>query len=109
MKDLTPRDLHSIISSKQTTLVMFYAKWCGFCRRFAPIFSSAQKNSSIPLAKIDIDQDADGLWEAFDIEAVPTLIAFKDGKQIARKDSPLGYGLTERDLEEILSAISQTD
>ena len=52
-----------------------------------------------------INDDDDPLWDRFSINAVPTLIAFEKGQIISRKDSKLGIGLKQTDIDSILSVI----
>jgi thioredoxin-like negative regulator of GroEL len=105
MKELSIDELGQEMKSEKPVLVMFYAMWCGFCRRFAPLFSHAERNASVPLARVDIDQDGGSLWDTFQIEAVPTLIAFQNGKQVVRKDAGLGSGLKQKDLDDVLAKL----
>jgi hypothetical protein len=51
----------------------------------------------------NINHDDNPLWEKFSIEAVPTLIAFKKGKIISRRDAKMGVGLEKSDLDSILN------
>jgi thioredoxin-like negative regulator of GroEL len=49
---------------------------------------------------MDISDDDNQLWEVFSIEVVPTIIIFKDGKAVFRRDGILGRGLSEKAIEE---------
>ena len=51
----------------------------------------------------NINHDDNPLWEKFSIEAVPTLIAFKKGKIISRRDAKMGIGLVKSDMDSILN------
>lgn len=66
-------------------LVDFYADWCGPCRTLAPILEKVAKNmqGKVIIAKIDIDR-ADKTAESYGVSSIPTLILFKDGKEINR-------------------------
>lgn len=60
-------------------LVDWWAAWCGPCRIFAPIYErAAKKHSDIVFAKVDVDAEQ-GLAAAFQIQSIPTLMAFRDG------------------------------
>jgi thioredoxin-like negative regulator of GroEL len=49
---------------------------------------------------MDISDDDNPLWEVFGIEVVPTIIIFKDGKAVFRRDGVFGRGLSEKAIEE---------
>lgn len=66
-------------------LVDFYADWCGPCRMVAPVvaqLAKARAGSALVL-KVDTDQSP-ALMERFGIRGIPTLIAFRGGKETGR-------------------------
>jgi len=83
--------------------VLFLASWCPFCTRFLPAFESAAKVSGVPWARADVTEDESVFWDTFQIDVVPTVLVFKDGKPKFRKDGLRGRGLSEGDIKETIS------
>lgn len=81
---LDDKNFQSSIASG-VTLVDFFATWCGPCRMITPIVEelSVELNGKARIAKLDIDQ-AQEVTSSLQITSVPTLILFKDGKEIKR-------------------------
>ena len=105
MENLQPSQFEDILSSQEKALVMFYADWCPFCRKFKPIFETSANfstNSQQKFFESNIDDDDNPLWERFSINAVPTVIAFEKGKIISRRDAKMGVGLVKSDLDSIM-------
>ncbi|HSX12697.1 MAG TPA: thioredoxin [Rhabdochlamydiaceae bacterium] len=66
-------------------LVDFYADWCGPCRMLTPILEKVAKdfNGKATVAKLDIDK-AQKTASSFQITSIPTLILFRNGKEVGR-------------------------
>lgn len=66
-------------------LVDFYAEWCGPCKLMVPILEqvNAQLSDRLRIVKIDTERYAN-LATKYQIEALPTLVLFKQGKPVER-------------------------
>ena len=69
-------------------LVDFFATWCGPCKMLSPVLEEvANENPNLSVLKIDVDEVGE-LAARFGIQAIPTLILFKNGQQVAVR---MGY------------------
>ena len=77
---------NDIIQSETPTLVDFHATWCGPCKSLAPILDQlkSKKGEALRILKIDVDKNP-AIVDQLGIRGVPTLIYYKNGKQIWRK------------------------
>ena len=75
-----------IINSKNPVLVDFSAEWCGPCKMLAPILKEVKDEvgDAAQIIKVDVDRNPDAAAH-FQIQGVPTLILFKEGKQLWRQ------------------------
>lgn len=88
-------------------LVLFYADWCGFSQEFMPIFREGIPGIEIATVGANISHPEDPRWDTYGVEAVPTLIAFQGGDEIARQDAVPGAGLDVEALDALLEELDQ--
>lgn len=81
---LTDTNFNKAIENR-TVVVKFYADWCGACKSFNPTFSELAENnkSSVIFAQVNGDK-APKLMQRFNISGYPTLILFKNEKEVGR-------------------------
>jgi thioredoxin 1 len=77
--NLTSETFKDVVGGEGITLVDWWARWCGPCRMFAPIFEAASAQyDDISFAKVDTEAESQ-LAGAAQIRSIPTLMAFRDG------------------------------
>lgn len=83
---LNESDFQEKISSAPVAMVDFWATWCGPCRMVAPVIEDLGKKyeGKALVGKVDVDQNQ-GLAGKYGVMSIPTVIFFKNGKEIGRK------------------------
>lgn len=71
-----------VLKSEKPVLIDFWATWCGPCMRQAPIVEELAEEG-YAVGKIDVDKEP-ALAQEYGIMSIPTLLIFKDGKEVNR-------------------------
>ena len=71
---------NEVLNSDKTTIVDFYADWCGPCKMMSPVIDKiAEENAeTIKVGKVNVDDNQD-LAMKYNVMSIPTILIFKNG------------------------------
>ena len=75
-----------VLQSSEPVLVDFYADWCGPCKAMAPALEqvATEMKGKVKVVKLDVDANP-AITQKYNIQAMPTLMIFKAGKEANRR------------------------
>ena len=64
-----------------TTIVDFWAEWCGPCKMVTPVLEEISKENDVKLLKINVDESKE-LSSAFNLTSIPVIMLYTDGEKL---------------------------
>ena len=103
--NISEQQLRQYMSEGKAVLVDYWAPWCGYCRRIAPMYDKVaqQYEGRLLIAKINIDEEPE-LAHRERIEVIPTLVLYKDGQALGSIVAPESKAMIEDFLHRTLES-----
>ena len=93
MTHFNKESFDAALAEGKLMMVDFWAEWCGPCRMLAPMVDklAAQYEGKAVVGKVNVDEEQE-LAIRYGVMSIPTVIFFKDGKEIDRKVGAMPAG-----------------
>ena len=99
--DLTNKTFKEEINDNRLVIVDFWAPWCGPCSAFSPVIDEvSEERNDIKVCKVNVD-DERMLAMKNKVMSIPTLLMYKDGKQVQRTQGVM----TKQELLEVIDQV----
>lgn len=103
MIQATENNFEELLASGKLLVVDFGAEWCGPCKALAPIvaeLAEAYKEQAV-IATCDVEENND-IAVRYSIRSVPTVIFFKDGREVGRHVGAIAKAALEEKVKALL-------
>jgi thioredoxin len=101
MKQMNEAIFREALAGGQPVLVEYWAPWCVYCRRIAPVLEKVETQfaNTVVMGQVNID-DVPLLAHQEQIEVIPTFVLYKDGKAVSSIVAPESRAAIEEFLRE---------
>ena len=95
---------NEVSKSSIPVLVDFWAEWCGPCRLMSPILDEVAPvyKGKLKIGKLNVDENQDSPSK-FGVMNIPTMILFKDGKEVERIIGAMSRAELQKKLDRVLA------
>ncbi|WP_290771193.1 thioredoxin [Anaerofustis sp.] len=99
--NLTNKTFKNEINDDKLVVVDFWAPWCGPCQAFSPIIDEvSEEMNDVKICKVNVDEER-MLAMKNKVMSIPTLIMYKNGKQVERSQGRL----SKNELIELINSV----
>ena len=83
--EATEQNWNKVVNNHELTLVDFWAPWCGWCRKLAPIITKLASDYAgrVRFVKVNVDEQL-SLAQRYGVQALPTLVFLHDGEPVGQ-------------------------
>lgn len=101
--NINRQEFEKLIQGNKPVMVDFWAPWCVYCRRITPAMAKVaeQHGDLLTVGQVNID-DEPHLAAREQIEVIPTLVLYRDGKALGSIVAPESKAAIDRFIEESL-------
>lgn len=94
----------AVLEKEKLVLVDFFAEWCGPCKMMAPVLKDLKTKigEKATILKLDVDKNPQ-VATVYQIQGVPTLILFKEGKMVWRQSGVVSAQQLQQVIEKNLA------
>lgn len=103
MIQATEKNFDELLSAEKPLMVDFGAEWCGPCKALAPMVAelAGTYKEQVIIAACDVEENND-IAVRYSIRNIPTVIFFKDGKEVGRQVGAIAKSVLEEKLKALL-------